>query len=379
MKITDVRTHVLTAAADDQDAAWSDACIVEVLTDEGIRGVGEADSAPAVVKAVIDAPKSHEKSVGLREVVVGADPFDVEVLWNEMFERSYYYGRKGAAITALSAIDMALWDIIGKATGRPLYQLLGGKHREQVRAYASTLFPSDPNDLEHVTREAKTALEDGFTAIKFGWGSFGQDPVADDRMLERARETLGPDADLIIDAGMAWGHDVKQAIKQVRSLDRAHDLYWVEEPVYADNYSGYARISDACNTRVVGGENEYTAYGFRNFVNHGMPDGIQPDVARSGGITHMKKIASIASEHGIPFLPHGYGTPIIIAANLQLMAATNNAPLLEYTRETGPIRSRIITEEFPVEDGAVSVPDRPGLGVTLNRETIDTYSTDLSL
>jgi L-alanine-DL-glutamate epimerase-like enolase superfamily enzyme len=376
MQVTDVIVHTLSAGGGEAADDWSDACIVEVQTDEGITGIGEADSSPTLVEAVIDAPTSHEKSSGLREVVVGGDPFNVEVLWDEMFERSYYHGRKGVTITAISAIDIALWDIIGKATDRPLYALLGGKRRDRVRAYASTLFPDDPDDFDHVTREAETALAEGFTAIKFGWGCFGADADVDDQLVERAREVAGPDVDLMIDAGMAWGSDIKGAIRRIEELDERHDIYWVEEPVYADDYRGYSRLADACATRIVGGENEYTSAGFRNFLEYGQPDGVQPDVARAGGITQMRRIAALADDHGLPIYPHGYGTPVIIAANLHLIAATQNASVLEYTRESGPIRNGIIEESFPIKNGTVAVPDGPGLGVTLDRSTVEAYSTN---
>ncbi|MFB6136193.1 MAG: mandelate racemase/muconate lactonizing enzyme family protein [Halobacteriaceae archaeon] len=379
MEITDVVVHTLSLEAVEGSRAdgTQDACIIEVETDEGITGVGEADSSPAVVEAIVGAPESHDKSSGLKEVLVGRDPFDVEVLWNEMFDRTYFYGRKGAAITAMSGVDMALWDVVGKATGRPLYQLLGGKHRESVRAYASTLFPDDPADVDHMRREAEAALEDGFTAVKFGWGGFGESRRTDDALLGAARDVLGPDFDVMVDAGMVWGRDTKRAVKHVNELDRAHDLFWIEEPVYADNYEGYRRLSEACETRVVGGEEEYAVYGFDDFIDRGRPDGVQPDVARSGGITHMEKIATLAQAAGVPIYPHGYSTDLIIAANLHLIAANENAPLLEYCVEDSPLRWDLVEEEFPVEDGRVEVPDRPGLGVTLDRDVMERYRTDL--
>ncbi|MFB6106002.1 MAG: mandelate racemase/muconate lactonizing enzyme family protein [Halobacteriaceae archaeon] len=380
MEITDVVVHTLSLP--DVEAAKADgsqdACIVEVETDEGVTGVGEADSSPAVVEAIVNAPVSHDKSAGLKEVVLGRDPFDVEVLWNEMYERTYFYGRKGAAITAISAIDMACWDVMGKATGKPVHKLLGGAHRDSVRAYASTLFPADPSDTEDMRAKARAAQDDGFTAIKYGWGGFGQNRQRDLQLVGAARDELGPHFDIMVDAGMVWQDDLKRAIKGVNELDDAHDLFWVEEPVYADNVDGYRKIAEATETRVVGGEEEYATYGFRDFIQRGNVDGVQPDVARSGGITHMDKIATLAAEAGIPFYPHGYSTDVIVAANLHLVAANKNAPLLEYCVEDSPLRWETVEEEFPVRsDGTVAVPEDPGLGVTLNRDTIERYSTDL--
>jgi L-alanine-DL-glutamate epimerase-like enolase superfamily enzyme len=379
MEITDVVVHTLSVDAVEGAKAdgTQDAAIIEVETDEGITGIGEADSSPAVVEAIVNAPVSHDKSAGLKAVLLGRDPFDVEALWNEMFDRTYFYGRKGAAITAMSGVDMALWDVVGKATGRPVYQLLGGKHRDSVRAYASTLFPDDPADTAHVRREAERALDDGFTAIKFGWGGFGEDHARDHDLLAAARDVLGADFDVMVDAGMVWGRDAGGAVKHVNDLDREHDLFWVEEPVYADEIDAYRRLAEATETRIVGGEEEYTAYGFRDFVERGEVDGVQPDVARSGGITHMEKIATIARTAGIPLYPHGYSTDVVVAANLHLVAANENAPLLEYCVEDSPLRWEVTVEDFPVEDGRVEVPDDPGLGITLDRDALDRYGTDL--
>ena len=378
MEITDVVVHTLSLPAVEAAKAdgSQDACVIEVETDEGITGIGEADSSPRVVEAIIDAPVSHDKSAGLREVVLGRDPFDVEVLWNEMYDRTYFYGRKGAAITAISAVDMALWDVIGKALDRPLYQLLGGKHRDAVRAYASTLFPDDPTDTDRMRREAEAALDSGFTAIKFGWGGFGRDRRADLELLGAAREVLGEEFDIMVDAGMVWQEDVKGAVKRTNELDREHDVYWMEEPFYADNLDGYRALSEACETRIAGGEEEYTLYGFREFAERGRPDVLQPDVARSGGITHLQKIASLAAERGLPFVPHGYSTDVIVAANLQLIAANRNAPLLEYCVEDSPLRWDLVEEDLTATDGYVEIPDRPGLGITLNRDTIAEYRVE---
>jgi len=379
MEITDVVVHTVALSEVEGEKAdgTQDAAIIEVETDEGITGIGEVDSSPAVVDAVVNAPVSHDKSSGLETVVLGRDPFDVEVLWNEMFDRSYFYGRKGAAITAISGIDMALWDIIGKRTGKPVHKLIGGAHREEVRAYASTLFPEDPANTEAMRDRAQEAVEEDFTALKFGWGGFGESYETDRALLGAARDVLGDEFDLMVDAGMVWGRDVKRAIKDGNRLDEEFDLYWIEEPIYADNLEGYAKIAENCRTRVVGGEEEYTAGGFRDFVHRGNVDGVQPDVARSGGITHMNKIASLARDAGIPFLPHGYSTDVVVAANLHLCAANQNAPLLEYCVEDSPLRWDLVEESFPVDAGGhVEVPDEPGLGITIDWDTVEKYRTE---
>jgi L-alanine-DL-glutamate epimerase-like enolase superfamily enzyme len=354
-----------------------DAAIVEIVTDVGISGIGEIAGAPPVVaKAIVEAGLSSSNSTGLKRVLVGRDPFNIEALWNELYDRTYAYGRRGAAIAAISGVDMALWDIVGKATDQPVHRLLGGKHRDSVRAYASTLFPEDPTDTEHMHREAQQAVDKGFTAIKFGWGGITEDHNSDRKLLRSARETLRDEFDLMVDIGMAWGDDTKRAIKETRALDEEFDLFWVEEPVYADNYEAYARISKACDTRIVGGEREYTQYGFDTFIERGNPDAVQPDVAIAGGITQMDKVATMAANHGIPIYPHGYSTDVIIAANLHLIAANKNAPLLEYCVEDSPLRWDLVKESFDLDNGKVVIPERPGLGISLNRDAVAAYTVE---
>jgi L-alanine-DL-glutamate epimerase-like enolase superfamily enzyme len=378
MEITDVTVYTLSETEGESKAdATSATAVVEVETDAGLTGVGEASTSPWVVEAIVNAPQSHAKSRGLRDLVVGRDPFDVEVLWDEMFHSTYGLGRKGAAINAISGVDMALWDLKGKATGQPVYKLLGGGYRDSVRAYASTLFPEDPEDTETMRERAREVKHHGFGAVKFGWGGFGASYRTDDSLVGVAREELGPGFDLMVDAGLCFRNDVKGAIKRIDRLDEAYDLYWVEEPVYADNYDGYAEIADRCRTRIVGGESEYTTYGFEDLVRRGNVDGVQPDVARSGGITHVDQIASIAKRHGVPFYPHGFSTEIVIAASLHLVAANQNAPFLEYCIDGSELRWDLVEEDFPAEDGVVDVPDRPGLGVTLNRDVVEKYDRDL--
>lgn len=378
MEITDLTVYTLSETEGETKADATQAtAVVEVETDTGIMGIGEASTSPWVVEAIVNAPQSHAKSRGLRDLLLGRDPFDVDVLWDEMFHSTYGLGRKGAAINAISGVDIALWDIVGKATDRPVHKLLGGAYRESIPAYASTLFPEEPSNTDHMRERANEVADRDFTAIKYGWGGFGESYETDHALLQAAREELGLTFDLMVDAGLCFRNDVKGAIKRINRLDDEHDLYWVEEPVYADNITGYARIADACQTRVVGGESEYTAAGFEDLLLRGRVDGVQPDVARSGGLTHLNRIARMAKRHGVPFYPHGFSTDIVIAASLHLVTANENAPYLEYCIDGGELRWDLVNEDFPVEDGRVRVPDRPGLGVTLNRDVLEKYDSDL--
>lgn len=372
MKITGVEPIGLSTGSElDVADGTQDALLILVHTDAGITGIGEADTSPLVGKAVLDAPISGDKCQGLARQLIGEDPLDRERLWQRCFYRSYKYGRMGAALNVLSALDMALWDIAGKAAGMPLYQLLGGAVRREVRAYASVLFPDDAQDVADVRHKAERALRAGFSAVKFGWGGFGYHAAHDYALVEAAREILVGEVDLMIDVGMRW--DLQTGIERMELL-RPFRPYWFEEPCFADEYETYAALSAAAPwTRIVGGEQEYNRWGFRRLLEWGRVKGIQPDLARSGGITETRRIAALAEERGVPVYLHGWSTNVLVAANLHFIAATPNCDWLEYNTGTSPLRWELTHEQFPLQDGYVAVPEGPGLGVTLNDTAIQRY------
>jgi L-alanine-DL-glutamate epimerase-like enolase superfamily enzyme len=372
MKITRVEAVGLSTRSERNVAdGTQDALLLLVHTDEGLVGIGEADTSPQIGKAVLEAPVSGDKCQGLAMQLVGEDPFDLEALWKKCFYRSYKYGRMGVALNVMSGLDMALWDLIGKATGRPLYQLLGGAVRKKAPAYASVLFPEAAEDLEDVRQKARLAVERGFLGIKYGWGSYGYDTRKDYAMVAAAREVLGPDVALMIDVGMRW--DIQTGIERIGSLQPLNP-YWFEEPCYAEEYETYAALAEfAPWTRIVGGEQEYNRWGFRRLMECGKVKGIQPDLARNGGITETKKAAAIAQERGVPVFPHGWSTNVLVAANLHFIAATPNCSWCEYNVGDSPLRWDLTHEQFPVVDGYVAVPEGPGLGITLNWDTIERY------
>lgn len=372
MKITDVEAIPLYLGTQRDIAdGTQDALIIKVHTDEGITGIGEADTSPHIGKAVIDAPISGDKCQGLREVVLGEDPFEVECIWKKMYLKSYKYGRKGVAVNVMSGIDIALWDIIGKKVGKPLYKLLGGAFQKEIIPYASTLFPENPENLEDVKKKTDQCLDQGFKAIKFGWGGFGEDPDADYALVKAAREIAGDNITIMVDVGMKW--DAKTTIQRAELLKDLRP-YWLEEPVIADDLEGYKRASETINSiRIVGGEQEYTRYGFRQLMDRGKVDGIQPDLSRSGGFTECMKIASMAQVRNIPLIPHGWSTDILVKANLHFIAVTGSL-FLEYCIMDSPLRWEVTTNPSHIEDGKVKVPEDPGLGVKLNNDTIQKYS-----
>ena len=372
MRITDVEPIVLRLPdlrPDDADGT-QDTLLVRVHTDDGLVGLGEADTSPEVARAAILAPISHLIARGLREVLIGQDPFDVARLWHDMYQSSIYFGRQGVALQAMSAVDIALWDLIGQAAGRPVWQMLGGAHRKRVRVYASMLMPERP---EQVTPLVAPLLERGFTALKFGWGPLGRDEGLDVELVAAARAAIGPDGLLMIDAG--WAYTVKSAVR-ICQLWEPYRLFWLEEPLGPDDIAGYARLSDLVGIRIATGEEESGVRAFRRLVEQGHVDIIQPDVSRAGGLSECRRIGAMAEDAGVQLVPHAFKTGILQAASLHLAATLPHGDLCELTVHQGPLARTLTREDFMDRlepDGTVAIPDAPGLGVTLHEETVDRY------
>ena len=370
MKITDVEAIVLRCRDEIQDIAdgTQDALIVRVHTDEGITGIGEVDSSPMVVKAAIEAPKSHAICSGLRELLLGENPLEIGRLWEKMYRGSIFFGRRGVGIHAMSGIDIALWDIAGKAFGKPVSQLLGGAYVNRVRAYASTLMPDTPAEA---AREAEKWASQGFTAVKMGWGGFGKSADNDVALVAAAREAIGDRVDLLLDIGFCW--DAATAIQQVRRFER-YRPFWVEEPLPPDDFRGYRKLADAVDTRIACGEELATRWEFEPLMDEARVDVIQPDIARAGGLSETKRIAQMAELRGLPCVPHAWKTGILKAASLHLIASIPNALFLEFVVWDSPLAHDLVQPRFWIEkDGAVPVPEGPGLGITLDEAVLRRY------
>ena len=353
-----------------------DGIIIKVYTDEGIVGYGEVDSAPWVVKAIIDSPISHRICQGLGQAIVGEDPFETDKIWEKMYLCSMFYGRRGAVVHAMSGIDIALWDIKGKALGMPVHKLLGGAFRDKVRAYGSTLMPYTPGEA---AEEALKWKEQGFTAVKMGWGGFELPFRENVRLVEAAREAIGDDMDLMLDIGFIPSKDnpIDSSSRVLLAQElRQFDPYWLEEAVSPDDYEGYKLLTESIDTRIAGGENESTRYGFKQLIEYCGIDILQPDITRCGGLTEAKKIAAMAMAHNINVIPHAWSSGIVIAASLQFIASVPNSNLLEYCVWDTPIRKEMLLSDFIVKDGYVEVPQGPGLGIELDEEAIQKYRCD---
>ena len=369
MQITDVEAIVLRqAAVNDAIADGSqDDLVVLVHTDEGITGIGEVDSAPDVVAALIRQNSSHAVAHSLRSTLVGRDPLDVEGAWDAMYRGLIYVGRRGIGIHAISGIDIALWDIRGKALGKPVCELLGDVQRNRVRAYASMLMPDTPEE----TGERVTALrEQGFTAVKLGWGPLGQDAKHDVRLAAAAKDAGGDDVDILIDAGLGYDEDAATAIGVARELEKL-GIGWLEEPFVPDAYEAYAELADTVDLTIAAGEQDVTRWGFRELIERGRVDLVQPDVTRCGGITETLRIAELAREHGVATVPHAWKSGIIKAASLHVNAVLPDARYQEYCVAETPINTRLTVERLPLEaDGCIAVPTAPGIGVTLDEDVV---------
>ncbi|WP_274651038.1 mandelate racemase/muconate lactonizing enzyme family protein [Paenibacillus humicola] len=370
MKITDVEALYLKLPEIDASRCdgTQDTLIVRVRTDEGIDGIGEIDSVPVVARSVIDAPPSHAIAAGLKDLLVGEDPFEVERLWDKMYMGALYYGRTGPVLHAMSGIDIALWDIIGKAAGRPAAQMLGGMYRKEIKAYASLLMP---DTIAEAAKLAETYIGLGYKAIKFGWGPIGRVSKSFDIELVRTlRSVIGEKHDLMIDVGHVW--DVKHAIRMAGEFER-YGVYWVEEPLPPDDLSGYRQLSEASGLYIAAGEQESGRRAFDRLLREGGIDIVQPDLGRCGGLTEGRKIACMAYDRNRKVVPHAFKTGILVAASAHYATTMPQGDLIEYTRSESPLARHVVANPLSFKDGYIRLPDGPGLGIELDESVVKKY------
>ncbi len=367
MKISDVRAYILTAPL---EKPWKIAgivmsemmaTIVEVETDSGLVGYGEALTrlGPSVVReAVISI---------LKPTLLDADPMDVDVLWERMFSTMKTRGHwKGFMIEAISGVDIALWDILGKALNQPVSKLLGGRYREKLEAYASSIMLIDRSEM---MKEAEELVGRGFKKIKV---KVGLGVETDFGNIKAIREAVGPDIGIMLDANS--GYTTEGALRLGTMLEPLNML-WFEEPVPPYDLDGYSRLSEALRIPVVGGESEFTRWGFRDLILNGKVSIIQPDIARCGGFTELRKISALAGVHGVPVAPHtGASSAVSIAATVQLCSSLSNFYIFEHMYTENPLREDILKEPvLECEMGMVQVPTGPGLGIEIDRDKLKRY------
>ena len=339
--------------------------IVEVSTDAGHVGIGNAALAPRVTKQVVD--------LYLKPLLIGKDPFDSEFLWQLMYRQTMAFGRKGIGMAAISAVDIAIWDILGKACGQPVFRLLGGRTKTRIPLYASRLYSQK---LEDLAAEATKYRDEGYRAMKmrFGWGpTDGAAGMARNVDLVRTiREAIGYEIDLMGDAYMGW--DLDYARRMIPLLE-PYRLRWLEEPVIPDDIHGYAALKALGRIPIAGGEHEFTLYGFRQLLEARAIDYIQFDTNRVGGITQARKVAALAEAHAVPVIPHAGQMH-----NFHVVMASLNSPMAEFfPRVDVEIGNELFWYIFDGEPEPVAGTidlreDVPGLGVKIKEGALKEFT-----
>jgi L-alanine-DL-glutamate epimerase-like enolase superfamily enzyme len=374
MKITDIeiielRTPGWTGMTFDGSY---DNCVVLVHTDQGLSGLAEVDSVPSVIRAIVEAPRSHTHAMGLKTILVGKDPANVEALWEEMYDATSYYGRRGAVIHAISAVDIALWDLRGKVQGKPLAEILGAKkQRDRILAYG-TVYPLGETPDE-VRRNIDRGLKLGLRCIKIVADPFWREDLAKTTALIRtAREHVGPEIRLMVDAATAWSK-AEEGLP-LMPIFRDFNFHWVEAPLPLDDMEGHARFQ-GYGVPIGGGDLGLTThYEYEQMFDVGKIDIAQPDVTMVGGLTELLRLSAIAKKRGKRVVTHGYKSNITIAANLAFLAQHWAEEVLEYSTSESVLRWELTRERFPIEkDGKVAVPTAPGLGVSLDPKVVERF------
>ena len=382
IKVTKIAVHVIKCDLDIPFAfsqGWvkkRSATLVEIKTNEGITGWGEAFcqglEPPEISAAVIEN--------SLSELIIDQNPLDIELLWHKMYNQTRDFGRKGSVVAAISAIDIALWDISGKYYEKPIYQLLGGSFRKKIKPYATGFYRlNGQGEVSRLAEEAIQHYENGFDHMKVKLG-FGIDD--DVKCMEGIRKILeNKKTTLMIDTNHAYG--LTEALQLGEAL-KDYNLRWYEEPVIPEEIKGYAEVKSKLKIPIAGGENEHTLYGFRNLFENNCLNIAQPDIGSCGGITATKHISVLAQSFGIEVNPHVWGSAVAQSASLHVLASLPIAhhslfprePILEYDQSSHPFRKELLKEPIYLENGYVNVSDKPGLGIEVNFEIVKKYKTN---
>lgn len=383
MRITEIECHVLLVPDVDTGATSSaqDEIVVFIHTDEGITGIGETDVNPWIARACIEAPSTHTMGLGLKDMLLGEDPTDTERLWEKLYTGSCMNGRRGALICAMGALDMALWDIKGKAAGKPCWQLLGDKAKDAIVPYAS-LQPSGRTFEEYrdsLVEWVLKARDFGFGAAKLEvtlsgpYRHSGLDEP-DEKVTEvvaACRAAVGSEFVLHVDVQYAWP-DAETALRTLRDW-KDLDIYFIETPIQIDDLEGYARLHHEAPMAVAAGEWQTTRFEFRDLMDVGLIDIAQPDVGRVGGLTEARRVCDMAAERGRRIIPHCWKTGIGIAASAHLAAVTPHCPYFEFLPAhlcDSLLRKELVADELEIRDGKIALPDRPGLGIEVDRNAL---------
>jgi L-alanine-DL-glutamate epimerase-like enolase superfamily enzyme len=370
MKIREIRAVGLRGAT--PEGGWSnelrpDTCVhtlIAVHTDQGVTGVGSVFTSDELVRA----------SLGVLEPLYrGENALEPERVSEKLHQHTFWQGRGGAITHTISGIDIALWDILGKATGQPVGRLLGGRYRERVRPYASLLM-DEPGPMA----ESLLALKaQGYRAFKIGWGPFGRrDAACDEAIVRAARKAVGDSNALMVDAGGSdayWSNGLKWALRTSEML-AAYNVAWFEEALQPDALEDFVQLRRASPVPISGGEVLTRRQSFLPWLEAGAFDIVQPDVTKVGGISEERQIARMAQDHGIKFVPHGWNTALGVAADLHLSSAFPGTDLIEYKTGSAYVDEIVVGGWKLDAEGLLAIPDKPGLGVTIDLDAVKKYS-----
>jgi L-alanine-DL-glutamate epimerase-like enolase superfamily enzyme len=370
LKIREIRAAGLRGAT--PDGGWSheldaERCVhtlIAVITDEGLVGVGSAYTSDDLVRGALEV---------LAPLYEGESALEPERVSEKLHQHTFWQGRGGSVTHAISGIDLALWDLLGQATGQPVGRLLGGRYRDRVRPYASLLMGEPAVTAERIA----AARAHGFRAFKIGWGPFGRHSAATDEAIVRAaRAAAGDDCSLMVDAGGSdafWPGGYKWALRTAEML-ASYQVAWFEEPLAPDALDDYAQLRRRAPLPISGGEVLTRRQSFQPWLEAGAFDIVQPDVTKVGGFSEARRIAWLATDHGIRFVPHGWNTAIGLAADLQLVSAVPGSDLVEYLVGS-PYIDELAADGWRLDgDGMLAIPSAPGLGLTLDPEAVARYT-----
>ena len=387
MKITEIECHIIVAPELRVDATSSsqDDFIVFVHTDEGVTGVGETDTGPWLANAAVTAPGSHTMAMGMRDLLIGKDPFDTRAIWERLYTYTCMSGRRGALICAMGAIDMALWDIKGKALGLPVWKLLGGACKDHIVPYAS-LQPSGDSVAAYgdsLKQWAVKARAMGYRAAKLECtlggpynhsGLQGSDAEMT-QIITAIREAVGPEMTLMVDVQYLWW-DAKSALRTIKNWEHL-DLFFLETPLHVENLEGYATLAREAPMRIAAGEWLNTRYEFLDLMDRGRVDVAQPDIGRVGGLTEAMRVADLAQDRGVLIVPHCWKTGIGIAAAAHYAAAVPHCPFIEFLPAEicdSTLRRDLVQDELKLSEGVLGLPQKPGLGIDIDMKTLKKFA-----
>jgi len=367
MKITEIKTIRLRAAIPQAGQVFSrsgvrnyrSTTLVQIDTDEQLSGLGSCSGNGELIEFII--------AKIISPLIVGMDPTRIDEVWDRAYIRGGHkeFGTRGIGVVALSGIDLALWDIMGKIHGQPLYQILGGKCRDKVPVYATALYPENP---AIVAKRARGFADQGFRGVKI---KVGFDLDQDIETVRAVRQDLGSDFTVMTDANQGYTVDV--GLKAAEAFAES-GVFWLEEPLFAEDIAGHAQLRKETRVPIAVGENLHMCSAFESFVMRQAVDFLQPDVARAGGITEIKKIAALAAHHHVPISFHTWGDAVALAASIHLSAIIPECTVMELDCTYNPLRTQLLRQPLEVEKGFMIPPDKPGLGIELDTDALGRFA-----